>query len=216
MIQLFAHDLHELLTELPARSENFGDKIDDYLVDLLNETSLLNALSKIVDGDKSNAAQTLIRVASLDATGRAACLQLRDLYRTLFEKEFNCKVIKTDNTADATDPKTHAHMHVASLLLEGPLAALLAPLEAGTHLFVSNSQTYQPVVVTVGSAEQVSHREQFESLPPVLRIYAEPEATLDLRTQLLSIGKMGSAELRAFVLAALPAPHEFDWKRQET
>ena len=201
--QLFAHDLHELLTELPARSETFGDKIDDYLLDLLNETSLLSALSMIVDSATSHAAQTLIRVASLDATGRTACLQLRDLYRTLFEKEFNCKVIKSDNE---TDQKTHAHTHVAALLLEGPLAAMLAPLEVGTHLFVSNSQTYQPVVVTVGSADQ----EQFESLPPVLRIYAEPEATLDLRTQLLSIGKMGSAELRAFVLAALSTPHEFD------
>jgi hypothetical protein len=196
--QLFAHDLHRLLSELPAQSENFGDNIDDYLVDLLNETSLLNALSTIVDG---NAAQTLIRVASLDATGRTACLHLRDVYRTLFEKEFNCKVIKSE-----TDGGTHAHMHVATLLLEGPPAALLAPLEVGTHLFVSNSQTYQPVVVTVGSAR----REQFERLPPVLRIYAEPEVTLDLRTQLLSIGKLGSAELRAFILAALPTPHEFN------
>jgi hypothetical protein len=195
--QLFAHDLHHLLTELPAQSESFGDNINDYLVDLLNETSLLNALSSL-DG---NTAQTLIRIASLDATGRAACLQLRDLYRTLFEKEFNCKVIKSE-----TDVGTHAHMHVATLLLEGPLAALLAPLEAGTHLFVSNSQTYQPVVVTVGPAPP----QQFESLPPVLRIYADLAATLDLRTQLLSIGKMGSAELRAFVLAALPAPHEFN------
>lgn len=197
--QLFAHNLHQLLTELLAQSESFGDKIDDYLVDLINETSLLNALSTIVDGSDI---QTLIRVASLDATGRTACLQLRDLYRTLFEKEFSCKVSKSDNVSN----ETHAHMHVATLLLEGPLAALLAPLEVGTHLFVSNSQTYQPVVVTVGTAA----RKQFESLPPVLRIYAEPEGTLDLRTQLLSIGKMGSAELRAFVLAALPTPHEFN------
>ena len=196
--QLFAHDLHQLLSDLPARSETFGEKIDDYLVDLFNETSLLHALSTI---DGSKPVQTLIQVASLDATGRTACLQLRDLYRTLFEKEFNCKVTKTE-----TDRKTHAHMHVASLLLEGPLAALLAPLEAGTHLFVSEEQTYHPVVVAVGSADQ----KQFETLPPVLRIYAEPEATLDLRTQLLSVGKMGSAELRAFVLAALPTPHEFD------
>jgi ATP-dependent Clp protease ATP-binding subunit ClpC len=195
--RVFAHDLHRLLSELPAQSETFGDNIEDYLVDLLNETSLMNALSTIVDG---NAAQTLMRVASLDATGRTACLHLRDLYRTLFEKEFNCKVIKSE-----IDAGTHAHMHVATLLLEGPLAALLAPLETGTHLFVSGSQTYQPVVVTVGSAR----REQFESLPPVLRIYAEPDVTLDLRTQLLSIGKIGSAELRAFVLAALPTPSEF-------
>jgi ATP-dependent Clp protease ATP-binding subunit ClpA len=202
--QLFAHDLHRLLTELPACSETFGDHIDDYLVDLLNETSLLHVLSTIVDGAVSAAAQTVIRVASLDATGRTACVQLRDLYHTLFEKEFNCRVVKSEDSSNETDARTHAHMHVASLQLEGPLAVLLAPLEAGTHLFVSNSKTYQPVVVTVGS----SLREQFESLPPVLRIYAEPEATLDLRTQLISIGKIGSAELRAFVLAALARPHE--------
>jgi hypothetical protein len=95
-------------------------------------------------------------------------------------------------------------------VLEGPLAALLAPLEAGTHLFVSNSQTYQPVVVTVGPADKSGDPEHVEDLPPVLRIYAEPEATLDVRTQLLSIGKIGSAELREFVLAALPLPHEFN------
>ncbi|HEU4836854.1 MAG TPA: AAA family ATPase, partial [Pyrinomonadaceae bacterium] len=201
--QIFAHDLHKLLAELPAQSESFGENIDDYLLDLLNETSLLNALSTIVDG--SDAPQTVIRVVSLDASGRAACLQLRDLYRTLFEKEFNCKVLKSENSSKETDSGTHAHMHVASLQLEGPLAALLAPLEAGTHLFVSRSQTYQPVVVDVCAA----NREQFESLPPVLRIYSEPEATLDLRTQLLSVGKIGSAELRAFVLAALPRPGEF-------
>jgi len=201
--KLFDHDLHRLLTELPDRSEAFGDHIDDYLVDLLNETSLLHALSTIVDGTAS--AHTLIRVASLDATGRMACVQLRDLYRTLFEKEFNCKVVKSEDGSKETDARTRAHMHVASLQLEGSLAVLLAPLEAGTHLFVSNSKSFQPVVVTVGPAL----REQFESLPPVLRIYAEPDATLDLRTQLLSIGKITSAELRAFVLAALARPHEF-------
>ncbi|HYV12301.1 MAG TPA: AAA family ATPase [Pyrinomonadaceae bacterium] len=197
---LFAHNLHQLLTELAARNETFGDNIDDYLVDLLNETSLLNALSMI--GEGSDNTSTLIRVASLNAGGPTACLKLRDLYRTLFEKEFNCKVIKSEDDFD----EIHAHMLVATLQLEGRLAALLAPLEVGTHLFVSDSQTYEPVVVTVGSEP----RKQFESLPPVVRIYAEPEATLDLRTQLLSIGKMGSAEFRAFVLAALPTPHEFN------
>ena len=206
---LFAHNLHQLLTELAARSETFGDQIDDYLLDLLNETSLLNALSTIVDGNSSDTSQTLIRVASLDAGGRTACLQLRDLYRTLFEKEFHCKVIKAENISNATDLRAGAHMHVGELLLEGPLATVLAPLEVGTHLFVSNSQTYQPVVVTVGSTDKSSESDDFESLPPVLRIYAEPQATLDLRTKLLSIGKMSSAELRAFVLAALPVPEEF-------
>ena len=206
---LFGHNLHQLLTELSAQSETFGEAIDDYLLDLLNETSLLNALSTITAENETGSAQTLIRVASLDASGRTACSQLRDLYRTLFEKEFNCKVIKSENIANESDLKAGAHVHIATLVLEGSLAAQLAPLEAGTHLFVSSSQTYQPVVVTVGSADQSSNSDHCESLPPVVRIYAEPEATLDLRTQLLSIGKIGSAELRAFVLAALPLPHEF-------
>jgi hypothetical protein len=200
---LFAHSLHQLLTDLASSSEPFGAQIDDYLLDLLNETALLNALSTIVDSTP-DPAQTLMRVVSFDATGRAACLQLRDLYRNLFEKEFNCKVIKSDNVSNETAPGRGAHSQVAALLLEGPLAARLAPLEVGTHLFVSNNQTYEPVVVTVGPTD-----ERLESLPPVVRIYAEPEATLDLRTRLLSIGKMGSAELRAFVLAALPLPNEF-------
>jgi hypothetical protein len=137
-------------------------------------------------------------------------LYLRDLYRNLFEREFNCKVIELEDDSDEKDSATSAHKFVATLSLEGSLAALLAPLEAGTHLFVSSNQTHQPVVVTVGSAVMSSEPKRGGSLPPVLRIYAEPDATLDLRTQLLSIGKMGNAELRAFVLAALPGPREFN------
>jgi hypothetical protein len=148
-----------------------------------------------------------MRISALDANGRTACLQLRDLYRNLFEREFNCKV-KVENAE--SDQRAGAHAHAASILLEGSLAALLAPLEAGTHLFVSNSQTYQPIVVTAGSVEKTAEPERIESLPSVLRIYAEPDATLDLRTQLLSKGKMGSGELRAFLLAALSLPHEFN------
>ncbi len=204
---LFAHDLRQLLTELCKRTETFGDNLEDYLLDLLNETSLLNALSTIVDGDVS---QTLIRVTSLDASGRTACLHLRDLYRHLFEREFQCEVVKAENISTETDLRTGAHTHVGELLLQGPLAALLAPLEAGTHLFVSDTQAYQPLVVTVGPADKTSACGQVESLPPVLRIYSEPDVTLDLRTQLLSLGKLGSGELRAFILAALPLPREFN------
>jgi ATP-dependent Clp protease ATP-binding subunit ClpA len=212
---LFARNLHQRLTELAAQSEIFGDKLDDYLHDLFNETSLLHALSTIVDQGESDirsasASPTLIRTASFDESGRAACLYLRDLYRNLFEREFNCKVIELEDDSDEKDSATSAHKFVATLSLEGSLAALLAPLEAGTHLFVSSNQTHQPVVVTVGSAVMSSEPKRGGSLPPVLRIYAEPDATLDLRTQLLSIGKMGNAELRAFVLAALPGPREFN------
>ena len=200
---LFAQNLHQLLTDLPARSETFGETIDDYLVDLLNEACLLNALSTV---EKSDAvSQTLIKISSLDASGRTACVQLRDLYRTLFEREFNCKIIKSETISNETDVRTGAHTHVVTLLVEGPLAGALARVEVGTHLFVADGHAYQPVVVTVGSEDE----ERMVSLPPVIRVYAEPEVTLDLRTRLLSIGKIGTAELRAFVLAALPPPEEF-------
>jgi hypothetical protein len=59
--ELFAHNLHHLLSELSARSNAFGDDLDDYLLDLLNETSLLNALSSVVDSEP-RASQTLGKV----------------------------------------------------------------------------------------------------------------------------------------------------------
>ena len=80
--------------------------------------------------------------------------------------------------------------------------AKFAPLEAGTHLFVSASEVYVPVIVS--SPE----RGGGGGLPPVLRIYSEPGATLDVRTRLLARAKLGNAELRAFVLSALPPPGE--------
>ena len=210
---LFATNLHQHLKELSDRSLEFGDELEDYLFDLLNETSLLDALAAIVasgesDVDASRSCQTLMRVTSLDATGRAACSQLRDLYRTVFEKEFNCKVIKAENISDEGGLKTGAHSQVAELVVEGNLAALLAPLEAGTHLFVFSSEVYQPLVVTVDTANKQDRRAPLASLGPVLRIYAEPEVTLDLRTHLLSIGKLGSAALRTFLLGALTRPPE--------
>jgi len=48
------------------------------------------------------------------------------------------------------------------------------------------------------------------SLPSVLRIYSDPGATLDIRSRLLARGKLGNAELRAFILSALPPPREID------
>src|SRR5262249_41615361 len=113
---LFTHNLHQLLTELSAHSTAFGDDLDDYLLDLLNETSFLNALSTIAAGEPG-ASQTLIKVAALDASGLAACLQLRDLYRHLFEKEFNCKVIKSENHSGDSELRTGTHEHAASLVL---------------------------------------------------------------------------------------------------
>ena len=47
-------------------------------------------------------------------------------------------------------------------------------------------------------------------LLPIIRIYSESESALDLRSRLLAKGKLGSAELRAFVLSAMRLPSEFE------
>ena len=75
-------------------------------------------------------------IASLDEQGRAARIRLRDLYRSLFEREFGC----------TTSVKEEGHVEILSI--DGPLASVLAPLEAGTHLFVSANEAYVPVVVS--------------------------------------------------------------------
>ena len=78
---------------------------------------------------------------------------------------------------------------------------MLTPLEAGTHLFVSANEAYVPVIVS-------SPASRADGLPPVLRIYSDPGVTLDIRSRLLARAKLGNAELRAFILSALPPPRE--------
>ena len=86
---------------------------------------------------------------------------------------------------------------------------MLACLEAGTHLFVSPDEGYMPLVVSshIGSG---SINKTPDGLPPVLRIYSDPGATLDIRSRLLARGPLGRAELRAFILTALPPPRELE------
>jgi hypothetical protein len=131
----------------------------------------------------------MMTIASLDEQGRAARIRLRDLYRSLFEREFGC----------TTSLKEEGH--VEFLTIDGPLASVLAPLEAGTHLFVSANEAYVPVIVS-------SPANSTGGLPSVLRIYSDPGATLDVRSRLLARAKLGNAELRAFILSALPPPRE--------
>jgi len=95
-----------------------------------------------------------------------------------------------------------SNRHVEVLSIDGPLASVLAPLEAGTHLFVSASEAHTPLVVSSGALDVSS------GLPSVLRIYSDSGATLDIRSGLLARSRLGNAELRAFILSALPPPRE--------
>ncbi len=192
---LFGQNLYRLLQDCASQSIAYGETIGDYLQDLIRETALLDALNATLP----SAEKTWLTIASLDEHGRADCVWLRDLYRTLFEKEFGC------TTALRNGAGSHGHFEAISL--EGPLANMLAPLEAGTHLFVSPDEGYTPLIVC-SRTEIDSVSNEPEGLPPVLRIYSDPGATLDIRSRLLSRGPLGRAELRAFILSALPAPRE--------
>jgi ATP-dependent Clp protease ATP-binding subunit ClpA len=197
---LFGQNLYRLLQDCASQGASYGDHIDDYLQDLLREAAMLDALSAMTPE------KTWLTITSLDEHGRAACIKLRDLYRALFEREFGCTTAPPDSSTLARLRKVLGpHGHFESLSLDGPLANVLAPLEAGTHLFVSPDEGYTPLVVSSRTAIDSVGK---EGLPPVLRIYSDPGATLDIRSRLLARGPLGRAELRAFILSALPPPRE--------
>jgi hypothetical protein len=194
---LFGQNLYRLLQDCASQSVSYGDHMDDYLQDLIRETALLDALSGAVPGDE----KTWLTITSLDEHGRTACVRLRDLYRALFEREFGCTT--TLPVREVIGP----HGHFESLSIDGPLANVLAARETGTHLFVSPDEGYMPLVVSSHRGIDLVNKTP-NDLPPVLRIYSDPGATLDIRSRLLARGPLGRAELRAFILSALPAPRE--------
>lgn len=197
---LLGQNLYRLLQDCALQSIPYGDHFSDYLLDLIREAALLDSLN--ADGPPE---KTWLAIASLDEQGRAACVRLRDLYRALFEREFGCTAELPDSsTAARLREKVKPQGHFESLSLDGPLASVLAPLEAGTHLFVSPDEGYTPLVVS----SRISSASEQDGLPPVLRIYSDPGATFDIRSRLLARGPLGKAELRAFVLSALPLPRE--------
>lgn len=194
---LFGQNLYRLLQDCASQSIAYGDHIDDYLQDLIRETALLDALSGAVPSDE----KTWLTIASLDEHGRTGCVRLRDLYRALFEREFGCTT--TLPVREVIGP----HGHFESLSVDGPLANVLAARETGTHLFVSPDEGYMPLVVSSHRGIDLVNKTP-NGLPPVLRIYSDPGATLDIRSRLLARGPLGRAELRAFILSALAIPRE--------
>jgi len=204
---LLGQNVYRFLQDSASTSIPYGDHVGDYLQDLIREASLLDAINAMLPSERG-AEKTWLTIASLDERGRAACIRLRDLYRSLFEREFGCTTSLPDSSQTARLRETVGpHGHFESLSLDGPLASVLAPLESGTHLFVSADEGYTPLVVSshtgIGSVSN-------DGLPPVLRIYSDPGATFDVRSRLLARGPLGKAELRAFILSALPPPRELN------
>lgn len=211
---LFNRNLYNFLHDCATESIPYGDDIEDYMQDLVREIALLDALwtrvPRVTDKNAPGAdghQSILLTIASLDEQGRTMSIRLRDLYRALFEKEFGCSVALVSQPSTGSGSKTHGHIEL--LRLDGPLAGVLAPLETGTHLFVSPAETYVPLVVSSRIWDgEISSLDLAAELPPVLRIYSDPGVTLDIRSRLLSRARLGNGELRAFILSALEAPRE--------
>lgn len=199
---LLTHNLHRFLQDSAAQAVPYGETTADYLQDVLREVALLDALRQAVACQSKTRVQ--LTIVALDEAGRPFCARLRDLYRLFFEREFQCRVAAPPEKDLRV--KSDAPQYTETLLIDGALAGVLAPLEAGTHLFVAADESHLPVIVRVDDAAK--EQREAMALPPVVRLYAEPAATLDLRTQLLALGKLSAAELRAFVLSGLALPAE--------
>jgi ATP-dependent Clp protease ATP-binding subunit ClpA len=192
---LFRQNLYRFLQECASQCVPYGDLIEDYLQDIIREAALLDAVWTGLEAGAPT--KTVMTIAALDEQGRTACIWLRNLYRTLFEREFGCT---TSVPVSSTDARLKEGGHIEHLSIDGPLANVLAPLECGTHLFIS-PDAYVPLVVSTKA-------EAPAGLPSVLRLYSDLGATLDIRSRLLARSKLGNAELRAFILSALPPPRE--------
>lgn len=201
---LLRQNVYRFLQDCALQCVPYGEHIGDYLQDIIREAALLDALWTMLRDtqDDRPATKTLMTIASMDEQGRTACVWLRNLYRTLFEREFGCTTSLSGSSMSASLKEGG---HVEFLSIDGPPASVLAPLEAGMHLFVSANEAYVPLIV---SSRALDDSDGPDSLPSVLRIYSDQGATLDIRSRLLARTKLGNAELRAFILSALPPPHE--------
>ena len=68
---MLGQDLHALLLELKVSSAPFGDDFEDYLQDLIRETSLLELMASSLRSAASTT-QTLLTISCFDDRGRQA------------------------------------------------------------------------------------------------------------------------------------------------
>jgi hypothetical protein len=224
-----ATDIHTLLRELTTGAQPHGERLEDYLAELIREASLLEALAQAQVRESHQRLMLLIR--SLDEARKPERELLAQSYAALFEQQLGLKVrhLRADERL--------ASRNADGLVIGGLNAPLLARGEAGTHLFYTAQGGLAPVQVQVlplndedeeaapdrqtGGRPQGLQDKEYEAstnedgLPflPVIRVYEADGATLDLRSGLMTLKTPTAAELRAFVLAALPLPEEFKESR---
>ncbi|MCI0488659.1 MAG: AAA family ATPase [Blastocatellia bacterium] len=222
-----AQSVHSYLRDLATASPPYGERVEDYLADALREASLLNAIAQ---GDQSSASRAIVYISSLEESGREERAMLIRLYTKLFGNQLGLEVALPDDCKEALGATDEA------IVVTGAQAPALAKGEAGTHLFYPAQDSFAPIRVEVlpvadeedvrsviernsGQWSVVSGRSDSsltdvglspsQSLP-VIRVYDKEGRTLDLRSGLLTLKTPTAPELRAFLLAGLPLPQEFE------
>jgi ATP-dependent Clp protease ATP-binding subunit ClpC len=216
-----AADIHNLLKELATKAQPHGEHPDDYLAELIRETSMLETLAQGNTGEQGNRLLLLIR--TLDESRRQERQGLVNAYAELFEHKFAMQVKRLPAGVEL------ASLHAEALVISGVNATTLAQCEAGTHLFYTRQGGLAPIQVNVlplnendemaaiGSyAEAVrgrlsgDERDDAPGLLPVIRVYEIGGVTLDLRSGLMTLKTPVANELRAFMLNNLALPYEFE------
>jgi len=224
-------DLRTYLKELATASPAYGERMADYLAELIREASFLQTIAARKEAINHASAHNdhavmLIRALDLSRTGERALLG--NLYAKLFGHQLNLEIgeIRADALPGAT-----------ALALRGARAFHLAKQEEGTHLFYAFQENFMPVQVSVLPltesedalaviTAQAREREQWLDglatgkaigeatgdnpfqFSPVIRVYEERGGALDLRSGLMTLRTPTAHEARAFLLATLPLPQE--------
>ncbi len=220
---LEARDFQRLLAERYENSPGLYEGLTGQWVALLDECALMKAMLEPGPDDP----HAVLWLRSLDS-GEAAEQRkpgdwLLHKYVRLFDKPLGL---------DASIPALKAPtLHGARVLqLEGTHALALARLEEGSHLFGTSDGSLtvvQVMVISMAAAETIedvlsksiarhddwiarvaeggaSVEEDPFTLKPVVRVYGEQGATLDVRTGYVADHWPGVNELRACVLSQLP------------
>jgi ATP-dependent Clp protease ATP-binding subunit ClpA len=211
---LTSNDPQQLLRDWADAALVYGEKIEDYLQDILRELSLLDAFASATRGAQTKAA--LLLVQTFDESGQESARWLCKLYEELFNQELGleAKQIKRKENSSLTRDE--------GVIIKGVHALSLAQAERGTHLFLTTHLGFVPLKVNVIELENdiISNPQKLLSvlnqmatsklvLNPIIRAYKADASALDFRIGLMANEKMTIRELRAFILSALPLPKEF-------
>lgn len=225
-------DLRSLLKELATNAPPHGERLNDYLAEMLRESALLEAMAETPEDDAEAGAIILIR--SLDEGRKREREALVKAYTAVFEYKFSAKVDRWREVEEMTA------LNAEALIVRGGNAAIVAAGEVGTHLFYAAPEGLAPLQVRVlplpkndaaktlredvellksgatkpqnqeGESNPEGSPAAYGELLPVVRVYESEGATLDLRSGLMTLKMPTSEELRALMLAMLPLPYEFE------